>query len=293
MDLKKKYYHIRNRNPNNKWITTDFINNKLKEYGVNNKINDIEIYKEAFIHENYKIPSNDIINLENPLKNDEIDENYKKYIPFQNKSYERLEFLGDRVLELIVCDYIFHRYKNENDGFLSSLKMRMIRGSTLSVFSSKLEFDKYIIISKRYENNRKDMDILEDVFEAFLGALYTDFGCGGIAYEVCKTFMFSLIEKYLNMAHIVRQEDNYKKQLMEYYHLKYKVTPKYIKVSTYGPTYNMLFKAAVLNIDGNIIATGEGSTLKDAEQLAAKEALKSFGVEIYDNENEYDKSIYT
>ncbi len=287
-------YHVHHRNPKNRLITIEDVYKIFRKFKINKTVNHIENYRQAFIHLTYVKPTHEQLNKELPLSHNEIDHKYQNYIDFQDESYDRLEFLGDRVIDLIVGDYIFHRY-HEKEGFMTDLKTQLVRGTNLCILSKKLKLFRYILISRRSEDKcRKKDDILEDVFEAFIGAIYIDFGCEGEAFSVCKKFVWALMERYLNFSQLVRRQDNYKHQLLQYYHKYFKgADPEYTTISTYGPTNNRIFKAGVKNIDGYVITNGEGRKLVYAEQMAAKEALKYYEQEVYSDSEEPIKEIYS
>jgi ribonuclease-3 len=287
-------YFIRNANPNNKWITIDHIHKIFKKFHiVDTVVNNIDIFKGACVHESYLIPDADVLNAEPALLPNEYDPDYTNWIPLQKQSYDRLEFLGDRVIDLIIGDYIYHRYPEAQEGFLTDVKTRLVRGSKLCILAKKLHLDQFILVGKRSDKYRYNNDVLEDVFEAFVGALYSDLGCHAKAFGVCKDLVVRMLEKYLNFTQIVRRQDNYKKLLLEYYHSHYHIDPKYVLISTYGPTNARRFKCGVKNIDGHTIATGESARIIDAEQLAAKQGLKYHGVDVYSDSEEPDKEIYS
>jgi ribonuclease-3 len=304
-------YTYRNINPNNQLITEDHINKIFKKFKVKSadgntpKINNLTLYQEAFVYENYVKPNEAKLEKEPELSDQEKREiisgtiDIQNCVPLQEGSYDCLEFLGDRVLDLIVADYINSRYPGKDDGFWTELKTKLVRGSSLCIFAKKMKFHRYILMSRATDGDRHKENILEDSFEAFLGAIYTDFGRRGQAYEICKDLVFALMQRYLNMSQIIRRNDNYKKQLLEYYHFNFKkpdgtgYDPEWVCLSTYGPTNNRIFKGAVKNIDGHIIATGEGRQKNIAFQMASKEALKYFGQEVYSDSEEPTKDLYS
>jgi ribonuclease III len=286
-------YTYRNTNPENVVIESKDVEKIFKKMGIEKKINNIEFYKQAFIHESYVKPTEKNILETEPLAENEYNEEFVKWPALANESYDRQEFLGDRVIDLIIADYIVNRYPNENEGFLTELKTKIVRGSRLCILAKKLKLYKFVQLSPDASRFRKDNDVLEDVFEAFIGAIYKDFGRHGEAYGICKDFLIKLLERYLNFSHIVNRKDNYKKILGEYYHEHFKMDIKFKTVSIYGPTNNRIFKSSVLNIDGFPISTGEGYKSIEAEQMAAKEALKYYGETVFSDSDEPIKEVYT
>ena len=143
----------------------------MKKLNINDfNITDITLYQKAMIHKSYcELP--EYKEFEYPGENCY---HYKKEI------YETLEFLGDSILGSIVSSYIFERFHiihNQNEGFLTKLKIRLVCGENLCKFSKNINLQKHIIISKHIEekcSGRENTNILEDVFEAFVGAIYLD-----------------------------------------------------------------------------------------------------------------------
>ena len=135
-----------------------------------------------------------------------------------------------------------------------------------------------------------------------IGAIYLDFGgndtldfaSNGPAYGVCCEFVLKLFERYLNLSQFARRENNYKDTLLQYYHKTFDgANPKYIQFPHHGPSNNRVFRAGVTNVYGDVIASGEGDKIVDAEQMAAKEALKYYGLEVYSDSEEPIKEVYS
>lgn len=293
-------YSYRNCNPNNQYITEEHIHKIFDKLEIKERIKDLSQYQLAFVHKSYLQPSVDQLGLEVPLSENEVksDEDIRKFkemIPLQKESYERLEFLGDSILGAVITHYIYERYPDEEEGFMTKLKTQFVRGTNLCIISKKLKFHRYTLLSSKYEENgRKKDSILEDILEAFIGAIFLDFGGGGHAFAVCQNFIMRAMERYLNISRYAYIDDNYKDLLLQYYHDKFDgANPKYVTISTDGPTNNRIFRAGVLNTDGEIIATGEGTRLVNAEQMASKEALKYYGEDVYSESEEPDRELYT
>lgn len=290
-------YEFRNRNPNNQLIESGHIHKIFNKLGINRKINNIENYRLAFVHKSYLQPTPDLLAIEPPLTEEEYleDPNYEDYIPLQKEAYERQEFLGDSILGAIIAGYIYERYPDEAEGFLTTLKTKLVRCTSLCILSKKLKFHRYVLLSRKYEEKGRYSDsILEDVLEAFIGGIYRDFGSNGDAYGICHTFVIQLMERYINLSQFVRRQDNYKDLLLQFYHKNFNgANPKYIQLTVHGPTNNRTFRAGVTNAYGDIIATGEGLKLVDAEQMAAKEALKYHNQEVYSDSEEPNQEIYS
>jgi len=304
-------YLFRNVNPNNQLVTEQHIAKIFAKFGIEAKINDLSLYQVAFVHPTYVSPTEEQVDKEEPLSQEEYQtelrnhprlKNYQTevedWVQFQPDNYERLEILGDSILGSIITSYIFHRYPNEREGFITKLKTQLVRGTNLCILAKKIKFDRYALLSRKAEQSglRNNDAILEDILEAFIGALYLDFGGHhnpAPAFGICYQFVIVLMERYLNMNQMVRRQNNYKDLLMQYFHKHFNGdNPRYRLVSTYGPTNDRTFKAGVINTDGHMITTGEGTKLVFAEQQAAKEALKYYGQEVYSDSEEADRQIY-
>jgi len=178
---------------------------------------------------------------------------------------ERLEFLGDSVLSLIVANYLFHKYPDRDEGFLTRIKTKLVNGTQLAKLAKTINLGKYILMSNHVENikGRDSQKLLEDAFEALLAAIFNDLG-----FDAVNSFVLNIIES-LDFNEILI-EDNYKDTLLKYaQHLKVKpCTPEYTLISTEGPPHNRMFTVAVM-MNGNMYCQGTGKSKKQAEQIAA------------------------
>lgn len=189
-----------------------------------------------------------------------------------DQSYERLEHLGDSVLGVVVSSYLEKRYPYENEGFLTNLKKELVCNETLGMLSQKIGIDRFYIISKHNEeacNGRTNLKKLGDILEAFIGALWID---SNYNFQVVYKFIIGLIEKHINIPKILMNNRNYKEQLQKIYQSKFHKTPTY-KVLSSSPN---LYTMAAVDKDGVHMGVGTAPTKKQAEQMAAREALKQF-----------------
>lgn len=251
-------------NFNNKLIELDDIINIMNKLNINdfNTVN-IEKYQKSFIHKSYCNLS-DYSEYENPGNG---------CMELHEESYEIMEFLGDSILGSIVSSYIyrrFHEIYNQDEGFLTKLKIRIVCGENLSILSNDLGFSEYIIISKHIEDNcsgRQNQNILEDVLEAFIGALYLDKG-----YQKTEEFVINLIEMYCDFTEIILKDNNYKDQISRYFQQTFNMYPKYKTEK-----YDNIFKSSIYNGE-RVVCIGEGMSKKKAEQDVSKKALIHFNV---------------
>jgi ribonuclease-3 len=188
-------------------------------------------------------------------------------------SNERLEFLGDAVFNLIVGGYLFERYPDKDEGFLTRLRTKIVRDTHCVKFSKLIGIGPYVlagsIVKRDFEGSVNDK-LLEDAFEAFLGAIFLDLG-----YKFSNDFIVKLIEKHVDL-NLLHQDDNYKDILMRYTQTKGIELPEYKIISQEGPPHKRIFTIRVnMMIDGKIhqMGTGKGSNKKDAEQLSAMNTL--------------------
>ena len=187
-----------------------------------------------------------------------------------NFSNERLEFLGDSVLNLVIGEYLFNKFPNEEEGFLTKVRAKMVNRIALSLVAENLNLGELLIISssvpKSITHNSKS--VLSDALEALIGAIYLDKGI-----ETCKNFIQNkIIEPALkNGDHLV--DENFKSQLLEYAQANKLAIPVYQIVSEEGPHHDKTFIAEVI-IGEKVLGEGKGKSKKEAEQNAARVALK-------------------
>ena len=178
---------------------------------------------------------------------------------------ERLEFLGDSVLSLIVANFLFHKYPDQDEGFLTRIKTKLVNGTQLAKLAKQINLGKYILMSNHVQNikGRDSQKILEDAFEALLAAIFNDLG-----FDAVNSFVLNIIDT-LDFNEVLI-EDNYKDLLLKYaQHDKIKpCTPEYTLVSTDGPPHNRTFIVAVV-MNGKNYSQGTGKSKKQAEQSAA------------------------
>lgn len=160
---------LRRENPSNVYITKNDVSEILSRYGINITVNNIDFFQRAFVHRSY-------LKVENPNVIEETVENCT--VPLQEHCNERLELLGDCILGSVVGTYLFLRFDDQAEGFLTKTKTKIIRGKTLAKLGRRMNFGKWVIISLHVETEggRNNRRILEDLFECFIGALYMDNG---------------------------------------------------------------------------------------------------------------------
>ncbi|WLR52309.1 ribonuclease III [Bacillus tianshenii] len=216
----------------------------LKQLGV--PFEDEHLLKQAFTHSSYV--------------------NEHRARPFEDN--ERLEFLGDAVLELTVSQYLFKQFPNMSEGELTKLRAAIVCEGSLVEFANELSFAPYVLLGKGEEmtGGRTRPALLADVFEAFIGALYLDQGIETVN-ELLKKVVYPRISEGA-FSHVM----DYKSQLQEVVQRDGQHAVEYKIVEEKGPAHNREFVSEVL-IDGTVHGVGIGKSKKDAEQKAAQQAL--------------------
>ena len=182
---------------------------------------------------------------------------------------ERLEFLGDAVLQLIISEYLYTKYPKRPEGDLSKLRSMIVREESLAGFARDCQFDQFIKLGRGEEKSggRNRDTILGDLFEAFLGALLLDKGV-----EAVKNFLYQVMIPKVEAGDFERVTD-YKTKLQELLQINGDVEIAYQVVSETGPAHAKNFEVAVL-INGRKSGQGQGRSKKLAEQEAAKNAFE-------------------
>jgi ribonuclease-3 len=197
----------------------------------------------------------------------------------ENKEYkkisnERLELLGDAVLDLVVTEYLYKNFKNSSEGDLAKLKSMVVSEPVLAKISRQLKLGEYLFLSKGEEvtGGRDRSSILGDVFESILGAIYLDSGLDTAR-------KYGLTHLVYEIEHIYENDDliDFKTALQEFCQRKYKDVPSYELSGAAGPDHAKLFKVEVF-MNKKLVGLGEGKNKKTAEQKAAKNACDSLGI---------------
>ncbi len=184
-----------------------------------------------------------------------------------NKNNEKLEFLGDRVLGLIISKKLLEKYPSEKEGIIDKKFTNLVNKRTCIIIAKKLNLKKYLYLGASHKNLERSADkILSDSLEAIVGAIYLD---GGL--KSSEKFILNFWETYINES-VVTQIDS-KTKLQEYSLKKFKKLPKYTFFKKTGPQHKPLFKTEV-EITGSKKVIGEGTSKKNAQQNAAAKLIK-------------------
>ena len=189
---------------------------------------------------------------------------YKK--PYNN---ERLEFLGDAVLDLIVGEFLFHKFPDEDEGVLSKIRASLVNESGFALLAKKIGLGEHIYLSLAEENNdgREKPSLLSNAFEAVIGAIYLEAGL-----ETSRAIVVKLLDETYPRIDLDTLCKDYKTALQELTQATHGVTPDYELIGSSGPDHRKEFEVAVV-LGGETIATAKGRSKKAAQQKAAEIAL--------------------
>jgi len=231
-------------NIQNKEITLNDVQSILSKYGINAKIHNLNLYQRAFIHKSYiKRPA--LINKESNIT---VAEQPEFCLPLKTKSNERLEFIGDGVLECITKYYLYRRFPKADEGFMTEKKIALVKNEHIGKLAYEMQLNKWFIISKHAEekNIRTNLKKLGCLFEAFLGALFLDFNkinvndeenwfqnifVTGPGFQMAQIFIEKVFESHVDWMKLINTDDNYKNKLQVLIQKEFKTTPDYIEIS--------------------------------------------------------------
>ena len=188
-------------------------------------------------------------------------------------SNERLEFLGDSVLSIVVSEYLFKHMKSVAEGELTKLRASLVCEKSLHIFARRIDLGSYIMLGKGEENTggRERPSILADAFEAVIAAIYLD---GGM--EAARKHILNFIPDDIEHKKIVLSD--FKTVLQEVVQKNPEEKVEYVLIGEEGPDHNKRFVVEVC-LNSQVIGKGKGRSKEEAEQLAAKEALELMGYE--------------
>ena len=190
---------------------------------------------------------------------------HRERIPDHN---ERLEFLGDSVLGLLIADYLFTHHPDLDEGSLSTLRSQLVDAPACASYVQKLDVEEFLLLGKGEQMNRGKgrESILADLFEALVGALYLDQGLEGV-----RTFFFFHFHQDV-MRMVAKPHRNWKAELQDYAQKHFQQTPSYVVFDESGPAHKKVFQIAVW-VNDKKWGVGEGSSKKEGQTEAAKNAM--------------------
>jgi dsRNA-specific ribonuclease len=231
-------------NEKNKEITEQQIQHILRTYGVPDKIFNINLYRRAFVHQSYvKRPI-----LENEMNDVIIADKPHNCMKLRTKSNERLEFLGDGILEAVTKYYLYKRFPKANEGFMTEKKIALVKNESIGKMVYDMGLNNWYIISANAEEKktRTNLKKLGCLFEAFIGALFLDFNkisikdedkwfdslfTTGPGFQMAQIFIENVFEKHVNWMELIAKDDNYKNILQVLLQKAFKTTPIYAELS--------------------------------------------------------------
>jgi ribonuclease-3 len=191
---------------------------------------------------------------------------------------ERLEFLGDSILTMVVSGLLYDMFPDKDEGFLTKIRIKIINGKMLAFLSKQMNMQQFIIISPNTKINDK---ILEDTFESLIGALYLDYKDSVDCLQVIQTFICNIIREMINLEDLI-YDDNYKDILLRFAQKNKLEMPQFVVEEVKGFSHNPTFVMKCVFVDTNQTvyqSIEESNTKKAAEQLCSKNILKQLGQE--------------
>ena len=228
-------------------ITLSEVQSILTRYGLPTKVHNMEFYRRAFVHRSYtKRP-----HFENLQQNITIVEKPSDCLPLSSKSNERLEYIGDGVLELTTKYELYRRFPKEDEGFMTEKKIAIVKNENIGKIAYEMGLHKWLIISRNAEEKkiRTNLKKLGCLFEAFVGALFHDYNkmgikddegwfnnffCTGPGFQMAQKFIINVFKKHVNWTELIRNDDNYKNILQVKIQKEFKVTPHYVEIEHDG-----------------------------------------------------------
>ena len=231
-------------NPNNKEITLNDVQCILKTYGLPPKVNNLKLYQRAFVHTSYvKKPMTENVN-----NNITIVPQPADCLPLKTKSNERLEFLGDGILEAITKFYLYRRFPKENEGFMTEKKIALVKNEAIGKLAYQMKLHQWVLISKHAEekNIRTNVKKLGCLFEALLGAIFLDFNkeiiideenwfknlfITGPGFQMAQVFVENIFENLVDWDEIINNDNNFKNIFQVIIQKRFKITPDYLELA--------------------------------------------------------------
>lgn len=218
--------------------------------GLGIEVKDVTLFQEAITHRSYL--------------------NEHRSYTFNHN--ERLEFLGDAVLELVVTEYLYHQYDNP-EGELTSWRAALVNGEMLSRIAHDLNLERFLLMSRgeAKDTGRARQYLLANAMEAVIGALYLDQG-----YDAAKVFIARTVLTRLDGVLATGSYADPKSRFQEEAQERMSITPSYQVIKEWGPDHDKHFVSGVF-LDEELVAEGEGSSKQEAQRAAAKNALEKKG----------------
>ena len=281
--------------------------NIYKKLGLDIKVNDLKLYQLACIHRSYLRETLQLAEADPEGGTEDLSaeqemafaipllekeqyikpgQDVSKLMPLQERSSERLEYLGDAVCGLSVASYLYSRYPEEDEGFMTRLRTRIVCGSKLGELAEKIGLTDFVVMSRYVEScnhGRTNYKVLEDVFEAFIGACFLD---NYKNFAVCDKLIVRILETHIDFVSTISSNDNYKDTLLQFFQATFDgAFPKYTELLVENIKGVKYYTMGVLSADGSqVIGVSKHSRKRAAEQGASREALFALGASGFEHE---------
>jgi dsRNA-specific ribonuclease len=276
-------------NPLNQSMDRADVETILRQYGVDVPVFNMELFKRAFVHRSHvKRPE-----AEYARHRIHFAPKPENCLPLYTKSNERLEFVGDGVLECITKYYLYRRFPKENEGFMTEKKIELVKNESIGKMAMEMGLHKWFILSKHAESKqtRTNLRKLGCLFESFLGALFLDFNKVGIddtdrwfetkflcgpGFQMAQIFVEAVFEKHVDWTNLICHDSNYKNILQVIIQKEFKVTPHYIEkngLTVLEPTEGTEYEMGVYLCLGQAIHEVTVQTATPLREFATLDAL--------------------
>ena len=259
----------------------------LRMFGVKERPNNWDLFRQACVHCSYVDRPEGPTVAATSAEPVVVAQRPEGCLPLCRADNEAIEFVGDSLLGCVIALYLHERYPEQDEGFLTRLRTRLVNNKQLGELAIRLGFSKWIILSRHVEeicNGRRNLRILGSMLEAWVGALYLDLAGRdpGRAFARVQTWLVNLFEGRVNFCELIAEDNNFKDQLLKFYQATYHQPPRYKEVAVVGPLHDRTFTMGVLGVDGGIVASATARNKKVAEQEASRLALVKLGVLVED-----------
>jgi ribonuclease-3 len=286
-------------NPANRVIPDGEILRILRTFGVMEKPQNWDLFRQACVHCSYvdrpEGPSAAVgtAGNEGPVI---VAARPEGCLPLCRVDNETIEFVGDSILGCVIAIYLNERYPDQDEGFLTRLRTRLVNNKQLGQLAVRLGFSRWLIISRHVEdvcNGRRNLRILGSMLEAWVGAMYLDIAHRdpGRAFARVQGWLINLFEGRINLSDLIAEDNNFKDQLLKYFQAQFHQPPRYKEVAVEGPLHDRVFTMGVLGPDGTVVAVSTARNKKVAEQEASRLALIKYGAISADEDGVVDPSV--
>jgi ribonuclease-3 len=271
-------------NPVNKLIDQAAITEMLAKYGLQGPRQNAVLYQNACVHKSY-VDRSDCPPAVNQAGQVVMAERPQDCLPLQKQHNERLEFVGDSILGAVIAIYLWTRYPDQNEGYLTAMRSKLANNKALGIIAKRMGLDQWVIMSRHVEDEcggRKNLRILGSALEAWIGAVYmdhsqslhTDANSGQHSgFQAAQAFIINILETHVDFAKMNMVNTNYMDQLLKYYQREYHQPARYEDVEAIGPPHDCVFVVGVLSPEGRVISKARSRNKAVARQHASLMAL--------------------